>query len=133
MHKNAIKVPSNRNFGLVFTIVFAAIAIWPMIQGGELNIWAGSISTVFALVTLFRPVWLQPLNCFWTHLGLFLHRIVNPIVLGIIFLFSILPIGLTMRFLGKDSLRLKRSPDLATYWIRRQGHSASEVDFRRQF
>ena len=43
-------------------------------------------------------------------LGLLLHRIVNPIVMGLLFYGTIWPTGLVMRLRGRDLLRLKREP-----------------------
>ncbi len=65
------------------------------------------------------PQVLAPLNRLWFKLGLLLHKIVNPIVLGIMFYVVVTPTGLIMRLLGKDLLRLKRDPAAASYWIER--------------
>ena len=75
---------------------------------------------------------LHPLNRAWTKLGLLLHRIVNPIVMGLIFFGTILPTSLIMRFLAKDPLRLSRDPGAESYWIRRTPGPAPE-SMRDQF
>jgi hypothetical protein len=48
-----------------------------------------------------------------------MHRIVNPVVMGLLFYGTILPTGLVMRLRGRDLLRLKRDPNAETYWIAR--------------
>ena len=40
------------------------------------------------------PARLAPLNRAWTRLGLLLFKVVNPVVLGLIYLTTIVPIGL---------------------------------------
>ena len=60
---------------------------------------------------------LAPLNRLWARFGAVLHDIVNPVIMGLLFVTSIVPIGLLMRLLGKDFLRLRRDPSAATYWI----------------
>jgi hypothetical protein len=66
-----------------------------------------------------KPSSLQPLNRLWMKLGLLLHKIVNPIVMGLLFYGTIWPTGLVMRMRGRDLLRLKREPASDTYWIAR--------------
>ena len=46
---------------------------------------------------LVAPARLAPLNRAWTALGLLLFKVVNPVVLGLIYLTTIVPIGLFMR------------------------------------
>ena len=65
-------------------------------------------------------------------LGLLLHRIVNPIVMGLLFYGTILPTGLVMRLRGRDLLRLRRDPAAETYWITRTPGPAPET-MRDQF
>ena len=44
-------------------------------------------------------------------LGLIMHRIVNPIVMGLLFYGTIFPTGLVMRMRGRDLLRLQRDSE----------------------
>ena len=62
---------------------------------------------------------LTPLNKLWFKFGLFLGKIVSPIVMGVIFFFVVTPIGLFMRLLGKDLLNLKFNSSSKTYWMLR--------------
>lgn len=128
-----IKTSSDRAFGLVFTAFFLFVGLWPLLHGQAWRLWALILAAGFALVSLTRPAWLAPLNQQWTRLGLLLHKIVNPIVLGLIFLLSIVPISLLFRLLGKDPLRLKRKPDATSYWIPRQPPGPAPDSLPRQF
>ena len=110
---------SNRSFGVVFAVVFALIAFLPLFHGGAVRLWSLGVAAVFAVLAFAAPNILAPLNRLWTRLGLLLHTVVNPIVLGIMFYLVITPMGLVMRFLGKDPLRLKRDPEASSYWIER--------------
>lgn len=127
------KTSSNRSFGLVFSCVFALIAVWPTIQGGGLRVWAATISATFAFVAFSQPTWLAPLNRVWSNFGLLLHKVVNPVVLGLIFVLLILPTGLLLRLLGKDQLRLKRRTEVVSYWIERSPPGPSPDSLPRQF
>ena len=72
---------------------------------------------------------LTPLNKIWFKFGIFLGKIVSPIVMSIIFFLVITPTGFFMKLIGKDLLRLKKK-DRDTYWINKDKNSGS---MRRQF
>ena len=90
-------------------------------------------SLVFLVAALAIPSVLAPLNRLWLTIGLLLHRLVSPVVLGIIFFGVVTPTGLVMRALGKDPLRLKLEPRATTYWIDRQPRGPSPDSLRDQF
>ena len=111
-----IKIGSNRSFGIVFFIVFLLIAAYPLINNGELRIWSLILSLVFLILGLLNSKILYPLNKIWFKFGLFLGRIVSPIVMAIIFFLVVTPIGILMRVLNKDLLNLKFN-NSHSYWI----------------
>ena len=47
-----IKLPTNRNFGIVFSIVFLIIALWPLIKQNDLRLWSllKKISGIFFIL-----------------------------------------------------------------------------------
>ncbi len=114
-----IEVGSNRSFGVVFAIVFAVIAAFPLIGGGDIRWWSLGISGAFLAIALVIPGILKPLNLLWFKFGMLLSKIVNPIVMLLIYVISVLPTGLLMQMLGKDLLRLKLAPEAKSYWIER--------------
>lgn len=111
---------SNRTLGLVFATVFLIIAVFPLFFGGALRWWSLAVAAAFAVVALVLPGVLTPLNRAWTRFGLLLHKIVSPIVLGFLFYIVVTPLGLLMRLLGKDPLRLRWDRQSSTYWIERK-------------
>ena len=116
MKKNIL--PSNRNFGIVFTIVFLIISFWPLIKGGDLRNWSLIISFIFFALALLNSKILTPLNKIWMKFGLLLGKIISPIVMGVVFFFVVTPTGIIMKILGKDLLNLKKK-NQNTYWIKR--------------
>ena len=111
-----IKLPSNRNFGIVFFVVFLLIALYPFTYGGELRIWSLIISIILLILGFFNSKILAPLNKIWFKFGIFLGKIISPLIMGIIFFLVVTPIGLIMRLLGKDVLNLKYNKN-KSYWI----------------
>jgi|TARA_B100001029_G_scaffold46094_1_gene36445 hypothetical protein len=122
MKKNIL--PSNRNFGIVFTIVFLIISFWPLIKGGDLRNWSLIISFIFFALALLNSKILTPLNKIWMKFGLLLGKIVSPIVMGFIFFFVVTPTGIIMRLLGKDLLNLKKN-NQSTYWIKKDNKNSN--------
>ena len=114
------KISSNRSFGIVFFVVFLLIAIFPLANSGDIKIWSLIISSIFLILGLLKSNILTPLNRIWFKFGIFLGKIVSPLVMGIIFFFVVTPIGLIMRILGKDLLNLKYNLN-KSYWIEKSG------------
>ena len=113
-----IKIGSNRSFGIVFFVVFLLIALYPITNQSEIRLWALIISLIFFFLGIFNSKILSPLNKLWFKFGLFLGKIISPIVMGIIFFLVVTPIGLLMRLLKKDLLKIKFNND-ETYWIKK--------------
>ena len=111
-----IKIGSNRSFGIVFFLVFFLIATYPLINGNEIRLWSLVISIIFLLLGLINSKILNPFNKLWFKFGIFLGKIISPLVMGIIFFLVVTPIGLLMRLLNKDLLNLKFNNN-SSYWI----------------
>ena len=124
-----IKLPSNRNFGIVFSIVFLIIAIWPILNQNEIRIWSIIISLIFLILGLINSKFLSPLNKVWFKFGLILGSVIAPIVMGIIYFLVVTPTGLIMKALGKDLLGLKKNKK-NTYWLEKDN---SNNNLKNQF
>lgn len=129
-----IKGSSNRSFGLVFVVVFFLIAVWPVLFGSaSVRIWALTISGGLLFFSLIMPRVLSPLNRYWTQFGMMLHRITNPIIMGLIFFLTVTPTALVFKALGKDPLRLKLDPEAESYWIHRDPPGPAPKSMSQQF
>jgi len=115
-----IKISSNRSFGIVFFAVFLIVAIYPLINSGDIRIWSLVISIIFLIFGLFNSKLLTPLNQLWYKFGILLGKFISPIIMGIIFFFVVTPIGLILRIFGKDVLNLKKN-NAKSYWIKKNG------------
>lgn len=115
------KTGSDRSFGLVFVVVFLAIGLWPLIGDwsnfAAVRIWSIGIAAVLLVVAIAVPRLLAPANGLWIRFGLLLGRIMNPIIMGVLFFIVLSPVALVMRLSGKDILSLKSNRDAKTYWI----------------
>ena len=124
-----IKLPSNRNFGIIFSIVFLIISLWPVLSQNDIRIWSLIISGIFLILGLINSKLLLPLNKIWFKFGILLGNFIAPIVMGIVYFMVVTPTGLIMRLLGKDLLNLKKN-NKDTYWIQKDN---SNSDLKNQF
>jgi hypothetical protein len=114
-----IKPGSNRNFGVVFAIVFAIVGVYPALFGNDIRVWSLAVSLVFVVVTVVKPSLLAKPNYWWFRFGMLLGAIIAPIVMGLVYLSTVVPTGLLLRLFGKDLLRVKPHEQDETYWIER--------------
>ena len=127
-----IKLGSNRSFGIVFCVVFTLLGGYSWWKGGENSIELLIVAALLLFVTLFIPNILSPLNWLWFQFGILLSRIMNPVIMGIVFFFVVTPMAICMRLVGKDTLRLKSKKDMNSYWIHRITKPDHE-SFKHQF
>jgi hypothetical protein len=138
--KEEVKGSSDRGFGLTVGGILLAIAA---VRSG-LHLWGGTapgwfeallagIGLLLVAFALAAPARLAPLNRAWTGLGLILFKVVNPVVLGLIYLTTIVPIGVFMRLTGRDLLDLKLDRQAASYWVVREPPGPPPDTMIRQF
>jgi len=133
MKKVSVKISSNRSFGFVFFVVFLVISLWPLKSQGDLRLWAFILSLIFLVLGVLNSKFLTPLNKLWYKFGILLGTIVSPIVMGVVFFIVVTPIGLIMRFFGKDVLRInknKKNKLVSTYWI---NYEKQKTTMKKQF
>lgn len=129
----SVNPSSDRTFGIVLAAFFALIGVLPLLRGHALRLWALPLSVIFLLAGLAAPAVLAPLNRIWTALGALLHKITNPIILGVFFYLVFTPFGSVLRLLGKDFLRLKLDADAESYWILREPAGPPPESMSNQF
>ena len=110
---------SDRSFGIVMAAAFGLISLLNWWHNGRSWPWTSGIAALCVAAALFYPAILRPFNRLWLKFGLLLHKVVNPVVMAVVFFGTVLPTGLILRALGKDPLRLKRRPKANSYWIER--------------
>lgn len=111
--------PSDRSFGLWFTAIFLFFGLWPLHRGNAIRSWCTALSGAILLVTLVRPALLHGPNLIWTKFGVLLGKLVNPMIPGLLFYLVFTPLGVILRWAGKDLLALSFEPGAKTYWIPR--------------
>ena len=124
---------SDRAFGFVFTAVFAVVGLLPLTGGGAPRYWSLGVAGAVLAAALVKAELLAPFNRAWFRFGLFLHRLVSPVVLAVLFYAVIVPTGLLMRALGKDVLGLRCDGEAESYWIHRDPPGPRPESMQDQF
>ena len=109
----------NQKFGLLFFIIFLSLSFFPFQLTISFNYIFFSIAIFFVIITILNLKLLGVLRNIWIKLGEYLGYIISPIVMGIVFFLIITPIGLVLKLIGKDLLRLKFDETNNSYWIKR--------------
>jgi len=121
---------SNRSFGLLFFVVFLILALWPLKNGSNINLYFIVVSAIFLILGLINSKLLFPLNKSWIKLGEILGMIIAPIVMALVYFFILTPISLIVRLFGKDLLGLRFLKKKESYWIKRKKNIGS---MKKQF
>ena len=131
--EEAIQTSSDRTFGFVFAAFFVLVALGPVARHHHPRLWAFVPAAIFLVASLALPAALAPLNALWARFGAMLQKVVNPIVMGVLFFVTITPIAFIMKLLNKDPLQLGWHPDARSYWIPRTPPGPAPQTMKDQF
>ena len=107
--KKKIKLPSNKSFGLTFSIIFFIFFLINIFYFYSLqnSILLLSFSLFLLVISLYKPNIFYLLNKLWMNFGFVLFKIINPFILLIVYVVSIIPIGLIMKLFRYNPLKIK--------------------------
>ena len=125
--------PSDRGFGLTLAAVCGVVGVVRLVLGHSYAGWWLAAAAALLALAFAWPAALAPLNRLWLRLGLVLYKVMNPLVMGLVFFTTVVPIGLALRAFGKDPLRLRREPAATSYWIRREPPGPDPDTMKHQF
>jgi hypothetical protein len=124
---------SDRSFGLVFAGFFAVLGLWPLLHLHMPHWWWLIAALVVLTLALALPIVLHPFNLVWFRFGLLLHKVVTPVIMGMLFYSTITPIGVVMRLFGRNPLPLRPDPTARSYWIARVPPGPTAESMKHQF
>ena len=125
-----IKTGSNRSFGIVFSVFFALLAIYFFYKFKNINYVIIFLSLSFLILGLLNSKVLTPLNILWLRFGLFLGKIVSPVIMAIVFFVVVTPLALLAKLVNKDFLGLDKKKNIKknSYWIKKDKYKSSMKD-----
>ena len=131
----AVAGASNKRFGFVvggLLLLFGCVRAYLHGEVGWFSALMGGAGLILVFAALVRPDMLGPANRGWSRLGLLLHKITNPVFLGAMYAFAIVPTGLAMRLFGVDPMGRRREPK-GTYWIARGKSGSTAQSLEKPF
>ena len=131
--RSEVKVGSKRSFGLVFAVVFLIVGLFPLLSDNPIRLWALGVAGLFLAFALCVPKALRPLNLVWFKFGLLLHKVMNPVIMGLMFFIVITPMAVTMRLFGAKLLGLTFDRKAKSYWIERDPPGPTPESMKNQF
>ncbi len=111
-----IKISSEKSFGIIFSIFFFILSIYPLFIQKNFNYIFFIISIILILASLFYSSVLKYPNFLWYKFGELIGRVISPLVMLSIYLIVFFPIGLLYKLLNKDLLELKIDKNKHSYW-----------------
>lgn len=126
-----LPLPPDRSTGLVFAVVALVVAYFWRSNPTVLTI-ALALAAILAVVSFTVPYVLRPLNIAWMRFAILLSKVMNPIVMLVLFAIAIVPAGLIMQ-LVRDPLR-RRKGNVASHWIPvSASERAAQSNMKNQF
>ena len=127
------KLPSNKSFGFIFSILFLIISLYLyLFINSSYYLFFLIISLFVSLIAIFIPKLLRPFNIMWNKLSILLSKIINPIILGIIFFLIITPFGVIAKLFGRDILNLRKK-NVKSYWKDKEKLKYDKNSFKNQY
>lgn len=122
-----------RNFGILFFVVFAALAGLSFYKGHSTWPWFAGASLVFLLAGFIAKPALRPIYFGWMAFAFVLGWINTRIILGIFFYGILFPVGLLLKILRRDPLARRLDRQTTSYWIRHEPVPFDRQKYERPF
>lgn len=106
-----------RKFGIMLFIALSILGGLFLWEKGNVGFLFVGISGLFLLLGLTIPNYLSYIYVFWMKLAVLLGFIMNHLILALMYYVIFTPIGLVMRLVGRDPLRIKLDKHTKSYWI----------------
>jgi len=108
-YKQYIEVESGseKNFGIVFAVVFLLISLYPLVDNKDVHLWSLIISLIFFLLAYVAPKVLSVPNKLWFKLGMALGAVVAPVVMALVYFSTVVPIWVNHEINGQGSTSTK--------------------------
>lgn len=109
-----------KTFAIIWSLIFLAVAVWPLFDAAEVRMWALSVMALFLLTAFLAPALLRPFYIVWMKLGEAIGNVISRVIMLILFYGMFTPIALVLKLLGKDLLGKKLDKKSASYWVKRE-------------
>ena len=124
---------SNKKFGIQLSIIFLLIFLTRLYFNyfNFLEYSLITLSLLFFIIAYLKPALLKMLKVLFLGLGEFIFKIINPVIMLILYIFLFLPFGLALKMLNYDPLKEKNNKNTNSYWsVKKENY---KKNFKDQF
>jgi hypothetical protein len=133
-NRNDESISELRKYGVVMAVAFVALGVLLLLKGKDQYLIFFALASLFLAAGLAVPFILKPIYCLWIAMAHAMGWIMTRIILTITYVILLAPLGLLLRFFGKDLLDVKFDPSVSgSYWNEREPAGPGERDYERQF
>ena len=117
----AKKIPTNKNFGYTFFIIFLIICLIDYLNKGNYYFfWSFFVLSISILIiTVFKADFLYLPKMYWHKFSIIVHSIFSPLLMGIIYFSVFLITGLLLKLFRVKLFNIKKEVNTKSYWINR--------------
>lgn len=124
---------SNKKFGIQLSIIFLLIFLTRLYFNyfNFLEYSLITLSLLLFIIAYLKPALLKMLKVLFLGLGEFIFKIINPVIMLILYIFLFLPFGLALKIFSYDPLKEKNNKNINSYWNFKK--ESYKKDFKNQF
>ena len=122
-----------RNFGVTVGIILLIISgflFWKEKESFPIFL---AIGITLLLTAIAIPVFLKPFYWIWMIFAIILGWVMTRVILSLLFYVVFTPIGLILRFFGKQFLELRWDNSKESYWNFRTNEHLQNENYEKQF
>ncbi|MDF0643640.1 MAG: SxtJ family membrane protein [Nitrospira sp.] len=128
MEREDITRATLRQFGLLMGGIFFLIGLFPFVwRQDPVRVWAVGLGTLLLTTGLTAPGLLRGPYRGWMFIGHILGWVNTRIILSVLFYGIITPMGMIMKFTGRDPMRRGFDQNVPTYRVTRQARPATHM------
>ena len=116
-------------FGLLISLILFSVSIL-IVTGDLVSYLTLSLAIILLICSLIYPNLIKPLLYLWVKIGFFISKVINPIILFIIYFLIFCPFGLILRKF--NLLEFNSDPRTDTFWKEKVNNSKT-FNFKDQF
>ena len=123
-----MKLSEEKKFAIIFIIIFILLNSYFLHKNIIIPVYFfTSLIIIFTFSIFFNQSLLKYLMKKWMKFALLISKVMNPIFMLIIYIFTVVPIGLIMKLFRVDSLKLKKN-NKKTYWQKRENNLPNDMN-----
>jgi len=118
-----------RQFGLMFAGIISILfgLVLPFIFDYGFPVWPWIVAGVFVLLALAAPKLLNQFYRLWMRFGVIMNIIMSRLILGSVFVLTVIPTGMILRLKKKDILNLKMDSASPTYRVESDSNNVENL------